>query len=163
MARYKNWLIPILLLTIILLTSCSSKPTTNVLREIDPVLEKRVYDVLEEMDITDELFFKVDYELDDELIGEDERGIVFSTEYKDVEAKVYVTYSDGEWQTVYIGDFEIPRNTEEAEEMEKILDEDIPFQYNTKFYWVQDGLDYFYDLYDWETGRLVHEAEWQPD
>jgi hypothetical protein len=129
----------------------TTKTATSILREIDPVLEYRVYEVLEQIGITDKLHFKIEEELRFDEMGENDRLIVFSTEYKKVKANILVALDEKEWMVLFIGDFK-PQWLQDPNFYWR--DHDI------KFYWINPSMAISgADIYDWETGRLVYRED----
>ncbi len=134
-----------ILLILLFLVSCTS---TNILREESPILEKRVYETLEEINISDTIPFKKQWEKEiDNMVL-----MVFSADYKKVhfDLMIGLDLEDDEYSVIAIGDFGDLSNLDHIGESGYSAK-----QIFNKLYWVFDEVRELYDVYDWETNELL--------
>lgn len=121
---------------------------TNALREESPVLEKRVYETLEEINISDTIPFKKQWEKEiDNMVL-----MVFSADYKKVhfDLMIGLDLEDDEYSVIAIGDFGDLSNLDHFGESGYSAK-----QIFNKLYWVFDEVRELNDVYDWETNELL--------
>lgn len=167
----RKYIITSVLLTMLLLASCSKKDddyrtinSSEVSNQLDPSITPEVIteeDILYESlnDVTD-AFELIDSTHDVlEEIGVEQIKSVIITEQRDTAGTLDINYTiETEKYKLDFSAMKISIISDNEWEVSTVSDTDT-----NKYYWLREGLDDYMDLYDYKTGELISSGEKELD